>query len=628
MKKIIIAGLLAFGLASTVHAEVKLANGDQLQPALDDVRISLSDNWNRAMEVAQRRLGLTVSEASNLLTAIKSGTTFSSVEQINAVVTVNAGNNNTGNTGSNGNSGSGTSITKADLDASQKAQNEEQAKVDQKQDSKINDVQTKTDHAFDIAVEGRATANNALQTAYGLVPQVLNNEKAIKDVNETVQKNAENQNIRDQKQDEHITAVEGAAQTANDRATNLEQRADTVEQNVRDTNKQLEVTDSRSINNANRLDGVENKNTEQDNKLTELDKNKVSNVDFKKDQDRQDKALQNESTTRANADKNLQNQITANNVHDALQDVAIGSLQSTKADKADLNKEVQERKNADKVLSDRIDTKVDKSTYATDKETQARIDSEQNNALSTEGTERKDADKVLQANIDKNKADQKVTDSAQDKALVDESTTRANADTVLKQNIDKNKADQVIVDTNQNTRIENVEQNKVDKVQYSSDKKSQMNVDANQDSALSTERTARNNADNALNTRINAQSEVLVNHDERITSNTNRIGAVEDRMSNIEQNSNKRFSDIDKRMGENRKVASAGIAGAGAMANIPQVTQGSRFSVGAGAGGYDGEQAVAVGFSARVTNNVVTKMSVSTNSQSEVLWGAGVGLEW
>ena len=53
----------------------------------------------------------------------------------------------------------------------------------------------------------------------------------------------------------NVGAVQGAAQTANDRAGALEVRADAAESGIRETNAQLEVTDKRSQNNAVRLDG-------------------------------------------------------------------------------------------------------------------------------------------------------------------------------------------------------------------------------------------------------------------------------------------------------------------------------------------------------------------------------------
>ncbi len=65
-----------------------------------------------------------------------------------------------------------------------------------------------------------------------------------------------------------------------------------------------------------------------------------------------------------------------------------------------------------------------------------------------------------------------------------------------------------------------------------------------------------------------------------------------------------------------------------AMANIPQVLQDQTFAVGAGVGGYDGENGIAVGFSARVSESLVVKATVSDDSQQNVGYGAGVTIGW
>ena len=96
----------------------------------------------------------------------------------------------------------------------------------------------------------------------------------------------------------------------------------------------------------------------------------------------------------------------------------------------------------------------------------------------------------------------------------------------------------------------------------------------------------------------------------------------------LEQSTNKRFASLQKQVDRNRDHASAGISGVAAMANIPQVSQGSAFSVGAGVGAYDGESALAVGVSARFNENVVTKASVAMTSESDAVLGAGVSYEW
>ena len=96
----------------------------------------------------------------------------------------------------------------------------------------------------------------------------------------------------------------------------------------------------------------------------------------------------------------------------------------------------------------------------------------------------------------------------------------------------------------------------------------------------------------------------------------------------LEQSTNKRFASLQKQVDRNRDHASAGISGVAAMANIPQVSQGSAFSVGAGVGAYDGESALAIGVSARFNENVVTKASVAMTSESDAVLGAGVSYEW
>lgn len=439
----------------------------------------------------------------------------------------------------------------------------------------------------------------------------------------------------DAKQNDHINAVQDAAQTANDRATDLEHRADASENAIRETNKQLEVTDQRSIDNANRLDDVEATNGAQDAAIQDLADIKADKTDLNKetaDRIAGDKALsdtiaqnqKDQAKTDAKQNAEINNKVDKSTyavdkakqaIHDTIQDAAIVGLAVTKADKADLNKEVSERKKADDVLQSNIDA---------NKADQAVTDARQDQNLSTETDNRVAGDTALQANIDKNKADQAKTDKAQDKViaskaskkdLAKEAKARQNADAVLQSNIDSEASTRATADTKLQSNID-----KETDSRKAADRKLQSNINR--------EANTRAKADAVLSSRIDTNDATLVQHDQRITSNTQRVGAVEQRQQSFENSTNKRFSQMDKKIGDNRKVASAGIAGAGAMANIPQVSQGSTFSVGAGVGGYDSEQAVAVGFSARINNNVVTKMSVSTNTQSELLWGAGVGVEW
>ena len=65
-----------------------------------------------------------------------------------------------------------------------------------------------------------------------------------------------------------------------------------------------------------------------------------------------------------------------------------------------------------------------------------------------------------------------------------------------------------------------------------------------------------------------------------------------------------------------------------AQANIPQVLNGQTFAVGAGVGGYDGENAVAVGVSFRASQNVTVKATVSDDTEQNVGYGAGLSVGW
>lgn len=102
----------------------------------------------------------------------------------------------------------------------------------------------------------------------------------------------------------------------------------------------------------------------------------------------------------------------------------------------------------------------------------------------------------------------------------------------------------------------------------------------------------------------------------------------ETRIESLEANTSANFGKLKSQVEENRKRASAGIAGVSAMANIPQVIQGQTFSIGAGVGTADSQQALAVGFSARATENTVVKASVSNDSQHNFVAGAGLSYGW
>jgi autotransporter adhesin len=138
---------------------------------------------------------------------------------------------------------------------------------------------------------------------------------------------------------------------------------------------------------------------------------------------------------------------------------------------------------------------------------------------------------------------------------------------------------------------------------------------------------AQSRADKAFaHAEANKQALAATNH--RLAADDAELANHEQRIGSLESQTTSNFAKLKSQMDDNRKRASAGISGVAAMANIPQVTNTQDFSVGAGVGTADSESALAVGFSARATENVVVKASVSDDSQHNFVAGAGVAYGW
>lgn len=116
---------------------------------------------------------------------------------------------------------------------------------------------------------------------------------------------------------------------------------------------------------------------------------------------------------------------------------------------------------------------------------------------------------------------------------------------------------------------------------------------------------------------VNADHAALRSTQSQVASNTQQLNKL-----------NSNFSNLKSQVNENKKQASAGVSGAMAMSNIPQVLQMQSFAVGAGVGGYDGESAIAVGFSARLSQRITMKATVSDDTASNIGYGAGMSIGW
>jgi autotransporter adhesin len=97
-----------------------------------------------------------------------------------------------------------------------------------------------------------------------------------------------------------------------------------------------------------------------------------------------------------------------------------------------------------------------------------------------------------------------------------------------------------------------------------------------------------------------------------------RVGQVQGQIGQMQ-------NQIDK----NAKQASAGTAGAMAMANLPQSSMPGKSMVSAGVAGFDGQAALAIGVSKLSENSRwVVKFSGTANSRGKVGVAAGMGFHW
>lgn len=147
------------------------------------------------------------------------------------------------------------------------------------------------------------------------------------------------------------------------------------------------------------------------------------------------------------------------------------------------------------------------------------------------------------------------------------------------------------------------------------------NVTAKATAAKTYAKTVNAKADAALNLGYQNSQDI-------ITERNDRIQGQRDTLKAANSYTDSRFNSLQSEVDSNRKRAAAGISGVAAMANMPGIEPGADFSIGAGIGGFDGEQSLAVGFQGRLNNNVTTRVSVSSSTGGEAVWGAGIGYSW
>lgn len=100
-----------------------------------------------------------------------------------------------------------------------------------------------------------------------------------------------------------------------------------------------------------------------------------------------------------------------------------------------------------------------------------------------------------------------------------------------------------------------------------------------------------------------------------------------------EKEAHERISSIEQKVDKLDKSINGGIAKAGAIALLPQPTYAGRSMVSASTAHYNGEQALAIGYSRLSDNGKVilkagTSFNFSGNNTKKPLFGAAVGYQW
>lgn len=88
-----------------------------------------------------------------------------------------------------------------------------------------------------------------------------------------------------------------------------------------------------------------------------------------------------------------------------------------------------------------------------------------------------------------------------------------------------------------------------------------------------------------------------------------------------------RIDNLDDKVDNNRKKASAGIAGAMAMSSIPQRFD-YDFTFGMGVANFDSEQAISAGSYYNVNKRTTVSLKVSYDTQSNLGTAAGIAFGW
>lgn len=221
----------------------------------------------------------------------------------------------------------------------------------------------------------------------------------------------------------------------------------------------------------------------------------------------------------------------------------------------------------------------------------------------------------------------KTDQQRQDNNLTNEIAARIKGD----ERTDNAITDEVAARIQGDTVLENSLQNKVDTSIYNTAMDAQYTVNQSLSADIVTAQSTGNYANTRIdiaNTNIKLNQQALANTNERVAQNTAAIASHEYQINKLQQQTNVNYTSLHNQIQDVKKRADAGTASVAAMANIPQVTESGRFSLGAGVGTHGSEQALAIGASSRLSQNVIGKLSVSADTQSKWTTGVGIAYQW
>lgn len=123
--------------------------------------------------------------------------------------------------------------------------------------------------------------------------------------------------------------------------------------------------------------------------------------------------------------------------------------------------------------------------------------------------------------------------------------------------------------------------------------------------------------------RIQQQHDEQVKTNQKVAANSKQLANHEARITDLEANNKTNFNKLQNQQNKDRKEFRAGVAGAIALTQIPQTPQDHTAGFGMAVGTFNGENALAAGVSARVTQNLTVKSGLSWDTLGNV--GAGAG---